>query len=49
MYTYWEHLSENGQYDIDTEDLEVFLKFLKWLILTQNELLVNHNLNWGKN
>jgi hypothetical protein len=29
MYTYWEHLSENGQYDIDTEDLEVFLKFLK--------------------
>lgn len=29
MYTYWDHLSEGGQHDVDTDDLEVFLKFLK--------------------
>jgi len=29
MFTYWQHLSQNGQHEVDVSDLEVFLKFLK--------------------
>lgn len=29
MFTYWQHLSQNGQHKVNINDLEVFLKFLK--------------------
>ncbi|TFF97490.1 MAG: hypothetical protein EU547_04135 [Promethearchaeota archaeon] len=29
MFTYWKNLTKNGERELDTQDLEVFLKFLK--------------------
>jgi hypothetical protein len=29
MFTYWQHLTENGQHEVNLNDLQVFLKFLK--------------------